>query len=273
MSETIAVDGELLGSEKIMIDFDSWGLAYGYGVFETIKVREGRLCFFSEHCSRFADSCRAMELELLFDEKELRRQAMAVIVANEAMETGLKMICVRQGGSTTVLIHLRDGGSQESGGLALRLSTFTRSSQSIAGRHKTTNYLENLLQLKEAQSRGYDECVFLNERECLTECCTANLFFAKDGRLKTPSLDCGLLDGVVRRELIRIAEEKALLVEEGRFRVEELEDADEVFITNSLRGVCSVNRIHFYSSSERFYEGALAKALADDLMKRERSSY
>ncbi len=270
MSEHIALNGEIFDSKSLRIECDSMGLAYGYGVFETIKIRENQPCFFSDHYSRLARSSNALGLDLGWSKEELLKQVETVVAENGESDGGLKILCYRGKRGTDVLIHMREVGADPTSHLALCVSNCIQSSRAVTSRFKTMNYLENLIQLRKAQEHGYDECIFLNEYECLTECCTANLFFVSDGTLRTPLVDCGLLEGVVRGKVMQIAEQKGMLLEEGRFRVEELADASEVFVTNSLRGIQSVDRIRFTGSNESSYERSLATVLDRYLSELER---
>jgi len=127
--------------------------------------------------------------------------------------------------------------------IRLRQSEVVKASQAFTSRNKTVNYLENLLEKKAAQEQGFDECFFLNEAGFVTECATANLFMIKEGALKTPSADCGLLKGVIRGQVLRIAREMGLRVEVGRLSPRELCEADEAFITSSGKGIASVSEI------------------------------
>lgn len=98
---------------------------------------------------------------------------------------------------------------------------------------KATNFLNNILAKREAIAARVFDALLLNWEGHLTECTVSNVFFVSQGRLYTPSVECGLLDGITRTILLQMAEELKIPVHEGRFTTEELLHADECFLTNT----------------------------------------
>jgi branched-chain amino acid aminotransferase len=98
---------------------------------------------------------------------------------------------------------------------------------------KATNFLNNIMAKREAIAAGAFDSILLNWESHLTECTVSNLFFVRAGRLCTPALACGLLDGITRDIVIGLAQEKRIPVDEGHFGVEAIHKADECFITNT----------------------------------------
>ncbi len=272
MSECVIFNGELMDSSVIPIAGDCHGMAYGHGVFETIRVLSGRPCFFDEHYARLSGSATALGLDLVWSKSELKEQCLRLARESELVNGGLKLLCFLGQERTEVLIHLRNVVQGAVDGMSMCLSKVVKSSEAISVRHKTLNYLENFLQLKAAREEEFDECIFVNEHGFITECCTANLFFIVDGVLKTPSLDCGLLDGVVRGRIIDMAKNFGIAVDEGQYGVDDLKSATEVFTTNSLRGISLVNRIQLSDSKKISYKGPMGMILALQLADLERKS-
>ena len=106
----------------------------------------------------------------------------------------------------------------------------------LAG-HKTHNYMENMLLLESARAEGYSDVLRVNSAGVLAETTLANLFFIKQGRLCTPALSTGILPGVIRAEVLRLAESLAIPVEEGSYSPAVLQEAEAVFLTNSTVGI------------------------------------
>lgn len=119
--------------------------------------------------------------------------------------------------------------------LRLTISNYRRHSKNPIFRHKTTNYLFNVLVRREARRRGYEDCVVLNEKEEITECSCANLILLKGGKLLTPHRESGLLWGTTLELLSR-----ELMVREERLRIKDLQEADAIFLTNSILGAVPV---------------------------------
>jgi len=108
---------------------------------------------------------------------------------------------------------------------------------------KTLNFLNNILAKREALAAGAFDSILLNWEQHLTECTISNLFFVADGRLRTPALECGLLDGITRGIVIRLGGELHIRVEEGRFTVDQLYQADECFLTNTSMEIMPVSMV------------------------------
>ena len=104
-------------------------------------------------------------------------------------------------------------------------------------------YIENLIENKKAKEKGFNEVIFLNTDNFMAEGSVSNIFWIKDGEVFTPSVDCGLLPGIVREKVILCSNNIGLKVNEGKFSEEELIKSDEVFITNSIMDIMPVSSI------------------------------
>ncbi len=137
----------------------------------------------------------------------------------------------------------------------LTISSYRRHSQNPTFRHKTTNFLFNILVKREARKRGYYDGIVLNEREEITECSSTNLVLLKGSKLLTPYREGGLLWGTTLEMLSR-----ELNIREEKLKVKDLEEAGSIFITNSILGVVPVTKV----------EG-LSKEVDRDLLEEMRS--
>ena len=122
----------------------------------------------------------------------------------------------------------------------------------------------------EAAQGGAKDALMLNNEGFLTECTTSNFFMVRNGALLTPSLDCGILSGITREVILKLAHENGVLVEEGKWLPEELNQIDEAFISGSIKKIMPVCRIdnkligngkvgqlsHFQLVYYRFYKRA-----------------
>jgi branched-chain amino acid aminotransferase len=109
---------------------------------------------------------------------------------------------------------------------------------------KTGNYLNNVLAKMEANRLGAQDALMLNPWGNITECTTSNFFFVVGECLMTPSLDCGILAGITREIVVRLAQENGARVEEGQWPPEILDNADEVFITGTVKRLVPVTRLN-----------------------------
>jgi len=108
---------------------------------------------------------------------------------------------------------------------------------------KTISWLDSVWAVAEAQREGFDEVVLLNERGEVSECTAANIFAVKNGKVMTPPLSSGCLEGVTRGVLMEIAGEANTNVVEQTMKLEDLHSADEVFMTSTNRNVIGVKEI------------------------------
>jgi branched-chain amino acid aminotransferase len=114
------------------------------------------------------------------------------------------------------------------------VSSIRQNSQSPLSRLKSANYLNNLLARREAKAAGGDEALLLNERGSLCEGSTSNVFLVKGNSLVTPSQESGCLPGITRQAVIEIAAGLGISIVQREVQLEELMQADEAFVTNSL---------------------------------------
>jgi 4-amino-4-deoxychorismate lyase len=124
-----------------------------------------------------------------------------------------------------------------------QVASFRRSSQSPVHKLKSLNYMENILAKREAMLHGFDEAIFLNDKGELAEASASNIFWFKDEALLTPSLECGLLPGVIRGVLIELAKERGVKVIEGSFDLDSLIQSQGGFLTNSLIGAIAISHL------------------------------
>ncbi len=205
------------------------GVFFSQGVFETILYLEGPL-FFNEHIDRLKKSMELIGLEPL--EEELLRDFLCI---HKIKNKAVKILVTPQ----NIIITERDIPYKDEDyieGSSLTLSSVRRNSTSILSYIKSTSYIENILEKSKANKRGFKDALFLNEKGYIAETSCANIFIVKNDKIYTPRIENGLLNGVIRTWVINNFE-----VKEVDLTLEELNSADEVFITNSLMGIMSVS--------------------------------
>lgn len=216
------------------------GFAYGESLFETIKLMDGGLCFWKGHWARLTASAHALGFDLPDEASVLvaLREWMAV---EECTAGILKLSLMRRGESSTLYIYGREELGALPGAVRLRVETNTRlNSASLLAGHKSHNYMEAMLLWRAAQAAGFYDCLRLTTSGHLAEAGVSNVFFLKAGVLHTPALETGILPGVVRAEVLRLAPEVNLKTREGTYEMDALEDAEAVFLTNSVAGMVPV---------------------------------
>lgn len=242
-STDIFLNDRWVPREEARIPADDRGFAFSEGLFDTMRVRHGRVCLGREHLGRLQASCAFLGIPY----PKVDLEAVAVEgVRRHGFSDGSARMTVTAGcggdlagpgdrpGSLVVQFRAAIGPGT---GLKLHVTSHRQSATSILMRHKTLRYLERVLAVREAKAQGADEALFLNDRGEVAEGTTASVFWVKDGVVTTPSIDCNILPGVTRAVCLAAARELGFKVAEVRAPESALEAADEVFITSATRGV------------------------------------
>jgi len=201
------------------------GFRHGVGVFETVRVKNGKARWREWHLDSIRESAQVLGLKVL--EKDLEK-----VPAGE----GLWRWFVTETGTRS---WWNEGIEPPPASYELRLSTIGVWSNSWEARYKTLSYLSRIQGRKESDSDG--EVVMLNERGEIASASMANLFWVKEGKLRTPARECGCRAGTVRRWVLERSSQK---VEEGKWNKEELDGAEEIFLTNARIGIQPVVSWH-----------------------------
>ena len=233
----------LHAGDQVHMDPMQSGFTHGFGIFETIKLAAGRLCFWEAHWQRLGRSADALNIP--FDgSKEAALSAIRDLVQAAALDDGIiKLSLLREGGDSRCYVYARpEMPTIGSARLQLSQATPLNEHSALAG-HKTHNYMENMLLLEAARAAGFSDLIRVNTAGILAETTVANLFLLKNGQVCTPAQSTGILPGVVRTCILQMARTLSIPVLEGCFPVEMLQDADAVFLTNSLLGILLVDSV------------------------------
>ena len=224
----------IYNSDSILLDE---GVFFSKGVFETILwIKEP--IFLDEHIERLKKGMREIGL-LDLEEDKLRDFLSTLTFNNKSVKitvTPLNIII------TSRDIPYKEGDYKK--GFSLKISSVRRNSTSRLCYIKSTGYIENILEKSKANEKGFNDSLFLNENGLVSETSCANIFIIKDNHIITPRIEDGLLNGIIREWIINNFE-----VNIRKVTLEDLKDADEVFITNSLVGIMPIVVIDNYKYS------------------------
>jgi len=246
MSEIFYLNGELLPREKAKISLLDYGFLFGFGLYETVRAYNGKAFRLDNHLARLRYS--GNRLGIIIHTALIREAVKDVIKANGFKQTRLRIsVSIGEGTmspnldsckqpTVAVLASEYKPPSREKyqNGYQVVLSSIRRSSLSPVTFLKSANTMENMLARRDAMDTGADEAFFLNEKNYLTEAAGSNLFIVKEGVLKTPRYESGILPGVTRVVVFELAAQLGIKVREVNLKLTDLLQADEVFITNSL---------------------------------------
>ncbi|BAI75789.1 branched-chain amino acid aminotransferase (plasmid) [Azospirillum sp. B510] len=236
---TIWLNGRLISAVEARIDPADRGFTLGDGVFETIRIKDGRPRHLSRHLERLAAGVALLRLPLPYDAGELSG-AMAVLVAATGTADGVLRLTLSRGTGArgvlppadarpTLLMTVATATHMTAPVAAVIARCTRRNEHSPLSRLKSLNYLDSILARQEAAERGADEALLLNGAGRLAESSVATLFLSVGGRLLTPPITDGALPGI-RRALIL----ERHGAEEAPLAPEDLARADEAILTNSL---------------------------------------
>lgn len=261
MSEIIILNS----GEPVPLDPTQSGFAHGFGIFETIKLAAGRLCFWEAHWQRFVDSAKELSLQVDFDESQLLAAIRELVQTNGLRDGTIKMSLMRAGAGAQCYVYARPAMSSSGAARLLFTTDSKQNEHSLLAGHKTHNYMENMLLLASARALGCSDVVRVNAAGQLTETAVGNFFFVQGDTLYTPGVATGILPGVVRAVVIEAAQILGISVVEGAYFPDALNLLDAAFVTNSTAGIQIVNTIQF-GEVERVLDSA-AHSIVQDLME------
>ena len=253
MAEIIYLNGQLVPrSEARLSPFDH-GFLYGYGLFETMRAYNGRIFRLDSHLTRLRCSAESIGLThniLTTDggKQSLKAACVAILEANKLKDARIRLtVSAGEGDMTpdpstcsspTVLITARNldplPPEKYETGFKATVSFLRRNSQSPLSRLKSTCYMENILARMAAKTAGCDEALFLNEQGYLAEGSSTNVFLVRHGELITPCFESGVLPGITRDAVLEIARTSNIKTTERWVQLNELIEAQEAFVTNSI---------------------------------------
>ena len=219
----------------MLIELDE-GYSFGLGLFETILLYKGKPVFLDGHLARINKSI--VDLELNIDKLE-RDEVFQYLNNNKnTLEYEVLKIVLSEKNRLFLKREYTYTEKDYQKGFSLNISKVRRNENSIFTFHKTLNYGDNILEKRKSKKLGYDEPIFLNSKNQITEGATSNIFMVVEDKIYTPKLSCGLLNGIVRQYIISNYD----VIESG-IDLEFLNNTDEIFLTNSLFGIMSVSNL------------------------------
>lgn len=218
----------------MLIELDE-GYSFGLGLFETILLYKGKPVFLNEHLARINKSI--VDLGLNIDKLE-RDEVFQYLNNKNILEYEVLKIVLSEKNRLFLKREYTYTEKDYQRAFSLNISEVRRNESSIFTFHKTLNYGDNILEKRKSKKLGYDEPIFLNSKNQITEGATNNIFVVVGDKIYTPKLSCGLLNGIVREYIISNYD-----IIESEIDLEFLDNADEIFLTNSLFGIMPVNNL------------------------------
>lgn len=240
-------DRTFLATEDLVQPASSAAL-YGKGIFTTISIRSSRPFLWEKHWRRLADNAGRTNIDIHDFSEKRTRNALDLLIAENSVADGRARLTFfdtsassiwpfESRARTSLLITTADAGPMKKP-LRLDISPYKLNSASPLAGVKSCNYLENILAIEEARRNGFDEAVRLNERGDVASGCMANIVWKRNGKLFTPALSTGCLAGTTREFVL-----ENIGCTEIVAGVDELKEADGIFLTSAGLGIAGVSEI------------------------------
>lgn len=266
-----------LQENNIVISNNNRGYSYGDGLFETIKAVHGKLLFFEDHYFRLMASMRIMRMQIPMDftmefieeqivntleANNLKTQSARVKIQIDRVEGGLYL---PEDNNINFIISVKKIDSDfyllNDNNYEVDLYKDHYLSPSLLTTLKSNNKAINVIGSIYAKENKLDNCLLINTNKSVVEALNGNLFLVKGNIIKTPPLSDGCLKGILRKQLVDII--KLLpdyTIEEASISPFELQKADELFITNVIKGIQPITKYR-----KKVFKNEVAKMLLQKL--------
>jgi len=258
----INLNGRIIPLAEANVSVFDRSFLYGDSLYEVVRTYEGKPFRLREHLERMEKSAVLCSMKFSQSIEEYHREILRSIDAyraqpgRESEDVYVRIVVSRGSGkigfglgnleTPTLYVIIVEPISMFPNkpfakGTKLQISSRIRNSpKALDPAMKSGNYLNSLLAYLSAAEEGFDDALMVDHQGFLTEGTTYNLFYVNRGIVATAPLDVGILDGITRRAVIDLCVEQGIPVREVRFPKEYLYEADEVFVTSSLKEVLPV---------------------------------
>ncbi|MCB1225210.1 MAG: branched-chain-amino-acid transaminase [Verrucomicrobiales bacterium] len=248
----IYLDGQFLSESDAKISVFDHGLLYGDGVFEGIRIYHGRIFRLAAHIHRLFESARAICMEIPMTIEEMEQATLDTVAANGLQDGYIRLVVTRGVGSLGLnpfqcpkpsiiiiagTIKLYPAERYEKGLHLITCATRRPTPAALSPQVKSLNYLNNVMAKIEAIQAGCEEGIMLNEQGYVAECTGDNVFVVKNGKVSTPPVSAGALDGITRQAVIDLLAQLGIPCREVMMTRHELYTADECFLTGTAAEV------------------------------------
>lgn len=245
-------NGEIRDTSENLVSPGQVGLLNGWGVFSTLRVKDGVLFAWERHFARMRKDAALMRIPFPADADSFERQLLRLVEANQAPDCTLRVAVVRNRGGMFEgpaidreydIIAFTKDLTQWKHGVRLMTKAHGRHGDSPFSGAKILSWSMNLTMLEEAQANGFDEMLLLDHQGRVSECTSANIFIVEGNQVLTPPLACGCLPGITRAILLEEIRVPGVSVAEAEITPQRLQQAADVFITSSTRDLLGVSMV------------------------------
>lgn len=258
MSELlIYINGNFVPKSKAKVSVYDHGFLYGDGVFESIKAYNGRIFKLKEHVDRLYDSAKALAMDIYLTKNEMIEIILETIRKNNLKDAYIRLIVSRGIGdlgldprkcdkSSVIVIaqgwEVMYGNLYEIGITGVSVCVRRNAPDALSPNIKSLNYLNNILAKIEANEKGGDEAIFLDQNGFVCEGSADNIFIIKNDKVYTPFMTSNL-KGITKATAIEVLDEMGYETIEANLSLFDLYTADEIFVTGTLSEMISLIKV------------------------------
>jgi len=252
------MNGELVPKSQAKVSVFDHGFLYGDGVFEGIRSYNGRVFMLDEHLDRLYESAKSIWLTIPMTKEQMKEAILQTLRANNLKDAYIRVVVSRGEGDLgldprkcpkpniiiiTDRIELFPKELYERGIEMVTVSVRRNSPQALNPNIKSLNYLNNILAKIEAINAGKPEGLMLTLDGYVAEGTGENIFIVKGGKLLTPPAYMGILKGITRGVVMKLAQEMGIQVREEVLTLHDVYNADECFITGTAAEIVPVVKL------------------------------
>lgn len=248
---SICVNGKILPADEPALSAANRGYRYGDGLFETMKLVEEKLVLGAFHFERLFAGLELLKYTIppTFTPAKLEKEILHLCKRNECEKLARIRLSVSRGhgglyeepGELQYIIEASplpaSANELNTGGLVIGIYPSARKSCDEFSNLKSANFLPYVQAALHAKENGWNDCLVLNSFDRIADATTANVFMIKNGVIYTPPLSEGCVAGVMRRFLLEKIQDAGYRIQEDAIHVEDLNNADEIFLTNAVQGI------------------------------------
>ncbi|MGB0600222.1 MAG: branched-chain-amino-acid transaminase [Rubripirellula sp.] len=258
MSQQIYINGQYFAKEDAKVSVYDHGLLYGDGVFEGLRSYDGKVFRLQEHLVRLWESAISIGLHIPTTIEQLAIDVNDCVARNKIVDGYIRLVVTRGAGPLGLDPHkcsdpqviiiadrikLYPSELYENGLELVTASTIRNHPAALNPRIKSLNYLNNILAKMEGLKAGCVETLMLNHKGEVAECTGDNIFIVKQGKLITPPVDAGILEGITRNVVLELAQQAGIETVERSLSRHDIFSADECFLTGSAAEVIAAVKL------------------------------
>ena len=257
-AEFVYLNGDLVDAKEAQISIYDIGITHGVGLFETMRLVNGKVFRQEDHISRLFNSAAKLQMSISQSPEEISKAIDSLCQANNLQNRSARMkLTITPGNirditedsqpiNSIIISALADAVSRDGqvpDAMPVIITPYRINDDEPGAGHKTLNYFNRLHMLQQAHMQGFGEAICFSVRGFLCGGCLSNIFLVSDGKVVTPSLTNAIVPGVTRKVVLEICNELGIETVEEEVKSQRLGESQELFLTNSSMGIVPVGNI------------------------------